>query len=105
MIFVLQGFDVNTLRKEARRLKQGLIENHVNTHFIDESNVRVISKMLDILVLDKRRRLLDYLAQQEEMVRCCWEKEQEKYKTAQFESCNRRDSGLGIRSHFKHSFT
>ena len=96
--FTLLGYDLNSLRKEARRLKQTLVDNHVNTHFIDESNFRVISKMLEILILDKRRRLVDYLLQQEEFVKCCWDREYEKYKQSQLESLNRRDSGLGNRS-------
>ena len=54
--------------------------------------------MLDVLVLDKRRRLVDYLLQQEEFVKCCWDREHEKYKQSKLESLNRRDSGLGNRS-------
>lgn len=74
-----------------------MIDNHVNTHFIDESNCRIIGKMLDVLVLDKRRRLVDYLLQQEEFVKCCWDREYEKYIQSKLESLNRRDSGLGNR--------
>ena len=83
-------------------MKQTLIDNHVNTHFIDESNCRVIGKMLDVLVLDKRRRLVDYLLQQEEFVKCCWDKEYDKHRHSKLESLNRRDSGLGNRSLFEY---
>ena len=96
-IVSLLGYDLNTLRKEARRLKQSLIDNHVNTHFIDQSNIKIISRMLEVLVVEKRRRLIDYILQQEEFVKCNWDREYEKYKQIQLESNNRRDSGLGNR--------
>eukprot|EP00794_Sanderia_malayensis_P015112 gene15112-16668_t len=98
----LREYNIDALRKEARRLKQSLSDDHVNTHFIDESNFKIICNMINLLVIEKRRRLLDFVTQQEEFVKCNWEKGYEKHKqfatTTTTECDNRRDSGLGNRS-------
>ncbi len=93
----LRDYNIDALRKEARRLKQSLSEEQVNTHFIDESNFDKLCSMIQLLTIEKRRRLLDFVLQQEEFVKCNWDREAEKYK-ALVESKNRRDSGFGNRS-------
>ncbi|XP_057307672.1 uncharacterized protein LOC130645639 [Hydractinia symbiolongicarpus] len=88
--------------KARKKLTQALIDEHANTHLLDQSNEDVIERLLESITTEKRHKLDDWLRLQEEMTNCNWPTIDQEQRKCLSEKIiwkeTHRDSGIGHRS-------